>query len=202
MWLTWVPVAGVAVFVVLYLHAASLYPGGTQFDRLTRGYSHTSNYWCDLLDRVSRSGEPNPGRPFAVAATILLPLSLVPSWLQAPLLLRVGPVSRRIMQIAGTASMLLAALVFTPMHDLVINIGAVVGAITFVALAVGLARARRTALFGAALVPVGFGVANYLMWQTGFLLQAMPVVQRAAYASSFLWIIAASSAIRRELSTP
>lgn len=198
-WATWLPMAGVGIFIALYLYAASLYPGGTSLDHQIRGYSHMSNYWCDLLDEVSYSGDINRGRPFAMLATIILPLSLVPLWLQVPLLFHGGSLSRRIVRVAGPASMVLSTLVFTSMHDLVINLASIIGFVAFVVTVLSLAIKGCTALVCIALFPISLGLANYVMWQTGSLLWAMPLVQKVAYSSFFLWIAAVSHAILHTL---
>lgn len=195
--LAWLPVAGVIAFVTCYFYAASLYPGGTRADHATRGYSHWSNYWCDLLDRVSYSGDVNAGRPFAVLATIVLPLSLMPLWIQAPLLFPEEPLARRIVRATGPAAMVLSALVFTSLHDLAINVASVLGFICFVATTLGLARSRRLALVGLGLIPLGLGLVNWVMWQTGWLLGAMPAIQKMSYVSFFSWVLATNRAIGR-----
>ena len=191
----WLPVAGIGAFIALYFYAASIYPGGTRLNHQIRGYSHLSNYWCDLLDSVSYSGNINRGRPFAIFATIILPLSLVPFWLQVTLLFQNRSVWRSIVRIAGPASMLLSTLIFTSNHDLVINIASVLGFVAFMATMLGLAGMKRAVLVTLALVPAGLALANYIMWQTGLFLNAMPMIQKAAYASFFIWIIAGSCVI-------
>jgi hypothetical protein len=196
---SWLPAGGVGAFLLLYFWAASLYPGGTRADHQTRGYSHLSNYWCDLLDHVSYSGAINAGRPFAVLATIIWPLSLVPLWLQVPMLFRHGPALRWLVRITGPASMLVWALVFTHFHDLVINVASILGFIAIVATILGLVGTKNRALVRVGLLPMSLAMTNYLMWQTGSLLWLMPLVQKAAFTSSFFWIVAASSAVRRSL---
>lgn len=195
----WLPVAGIGAFIALYFYAASIYPGGTRLNHQIRGYSHLSNYWCDLLDKVSYSGAINCGRHFAVIATIILPLSLIPFWLQVTLLFQNHSVWRPIVRIAGPASMLLSIFIFTSNHDLVINIASVLGFVAFMATMLGLAGMKRAALVTLAQVPAGLALANYIMWQAGLFLKAMPMIQKAAYASFFLWIIAVSCVILREV---
>jgi len=198
-WFTWLPVIGIGAFIVLYLCAASMYPGGTRLDHHTRGYSHISNYWCDLLDNVSYSGRINRGRPFAILATIILPISLVPLWFQIQLLFCDGCIARWVVRIAGPASMMFSTLVFMPVHDLVINLASILGLVAFAATMQGLVGMRRITLVGIALVPTGLGIANYIMWQSGSYLSAMPIVQKASFVSFFIWIVAASWAISCEL---
>lgn len=202
LWAAWLPAAGVGAFIALYLYAASMYPGGTQAHHEIHGYSHLSNYWCDLLDRVSYSGDINRGRPFAVLATIILPLSLIPLWLQVSVLFRDGSGLHRLVQVTGSASMVFSTLVFTSVHDFAINVSSILGFVAVVATMLSLSgKKRRAALNGVALLSMILGVTNYLMWQTGKFLWVIPLVQKAAFASFFVWIVATTIAIRRMLTT-
>ncbi len=202
LWAAWLPVAGVSAFIALYLYAASMYPGGTQAHHELHGYSHLSNYWCDLLHRVSYSGEINRGRSFAVLATIILPLSLIPLWLQVSVLFRDGSGLRRLVRVTGPASMVLSTLVFTSVHDFAINVASILGFVAVMTTMLSLSgRKRRAVLNGVALLSMILGVTNYLMWQTGKFLWVMPLVQKAAFASFFVWIVATAMAIRRVLTT-
>jgi hypothetical protein len=189
-----IPILGIAVFVTLYFVAASLYPGGTRADPTTRGYGHFANYWCDLLDRVSYSGLANPGYRYARFATFVLPLSLIPFWLGLPRLFPGREWAARIVAGAGAIAMVVATLVFTAWHDLVIRVAGALGFTAFFAAELALDRTGRRGLALVGLVALAFALANFLMWQNGWLLPAMPTVQKAAYASFFVWVIACSFA--------
>jgi hypothetical protein len=195
--LSWLPDVGVVAFVLLYFYAASLYPGGTQSDPSTAGYSQLGNYWCDLLDASSYSGQANPGRPFALAATIFLPLALLPLWCAAPTLLGEARAARIVVPVAGCSSMLLAIFVFTSAHDLVVNASSVLGFVAFATLLDGLRRRREHWLVTMGVVSLLLCVANFTMWQTGSLLGWMPMVQKAAFATVLVWALCTSARIRR-----
>ena len=62
-------------------------------------------------------------------------------------------------------------------------------------------KRRRAALNTIAVLSMILGVTNYLMWQTGKFLRVMPLVQKAAFVSFFIWIVVATLAIRRALAT-
>lgn len=194
-WAAWLALAGIGAFIVLYFYAAALYPGGNRFDHRVQGFSHLANYWCDLLEQVAFSGSTNPGRPFAILATVLLPLSLVPFWIQVPVLFRPSSVLQPLVRIAGPAAMMFSILVFSARHDLAINIASVFGFIALTSTLLGLVSMRRAALAALTLVPLGLAGVSYLMWQTGDFPGVMPVVQKMAFAAFFLWIAAASRAI-------
>jgi hypothetical protein len=95
--------------------------------------------------------------------------------------------------------MVLSTLVFTSLHDLVINVASILGFVAVVTTILGLVGRKRRALVQVALLSMSLAMTNYLMWQTGSLLWMMPMVQKAAFTSFFFWIIATSHAVRRSI---
>src|SRR3954449_6164304 len=65
---TLLPLFGIILFLLLYFIATLYYPGGAQFDKTTKGFSWTQNYWCNLLNENAINGLPNPARPIAITA--------------------------------------------------------------------------------------------------------------------------------------
>jgi hypothetical protein len=77
--------AAVAAFVWLELAAMREYPGGTWWDRGTRGHRFWQNYFCDLEWRVALDGQPNAlGARYAQAGMLLLIAGFVPFWWIVP----------------------------------------------------------------------------------------------------------------------
>ena len=120
---TWAvaPVAGMLLVGVLYVQAAALYPGGSQADPTARGFGWRHNYWCTLLPAQALNGVPTPARPVALLVKGPLCLSLAASWHQVPVLL---PQNRaaRLIRLPGMPSMGAASFLFTPCHDLSLNV--------------------------------------------------------------------------------
>jgi hypothetical protein len=196
-WLRSLPLAGVVLFVGAYFYAASQYPGGSRFDARSVGYDHLANYWCDLLDTVSYNGRANPGRAVAVLATVALPLSLVPLWWELPSLFScAGAATASVVRVAGVTAMLAAALVFTPLHDVVIHTAVAGSAVAFAATTLGLSRARRWVLVAVGVVAFATGLANYTLWSTGTCAAVTPGVQKAAYAVFLTWVVLLVRALR------
>ncbi len=199
--ISWLPNAGVVAFVMLYFYAASLYPGGTSLDSASQGYDHLSNYWCDLLVHDTYGGRMNASQPVAILATVVLPLALVSFWLQVTVLFRAPSAANWIVPVSGTASMIFASLIFTQLHDLMINVAFTLGFVAFVTTTLCLARSRHVLHVGLAVVSLSLAIADWWLWQTGSLIGAVPLVQKIAYLAFFAWIIATSHLIRRALTT-
>lgn len=182
------PALGIFIFLGIYFYAATLYPGGTKFHAETIGYSHLDNYWCELTDAVTPSGQANPAQIIALWGTVLLPISFIAFWYYIPNLFRGAALRAVIIRTSGIGSMILGS--FLPFaHDAVINIA---GPAFFVALFVVLAslfQHREFTLFGIALVAIALCLANFLLWRTQTLPEYIPLVQKTAFSTFFIWAL-------------
>jgi len=71
-----IPLFGALLFIIFYIIAITLYPGGSQADISSKGFSWMNNYWCNLLNEKAMNGEYNTARPFAIAGMLLLCISM------------------------------------------------------------------------------------------------------------------------------
>ncbi|HET9953836.1 MAG TPA: hypothetical protein VFQ61_05015 [Polyangiaceae bacterium] len=193
-WFVALPVFGVASFCVLYALASSVYAGVSE-----TGYGHLTNYWCDLLAATSPAGHGNPARPFAVLATFVLPLSLVPLWYHLPRLFAAGARACVAVQVTGCIAMVSATLVWTPMHDLAINVVAVFGFCALLMTLFNIDRRRHRAVGMSVRWAGALVLTNYVLWATGTLVWVIPAVQKAAFLGLFIWVAIATRAISRSL---
>lgn len=107
-----IPGAGVAIAMVLFVVAASRYPGG---------YSWTHDYVCTLLRSAPDRPLPSAVRLPAIAAVLCYSTAIAFVFyrlsLFAPTLAH-----KKIIQIAGIASAVYGAFAMTVIHDLVVTI--------------------------------------------------------------------------------
>ncbi|MEO6456479.1 MAG: hypothetical protein ABIN97_20550 [Ginsengibacter sp.] len=111
------PVVGIIVFIFLYVVAALLYPGGSQVDANSKGFSWINNYWCNLLNDKAMNGEHNPARPVALAGMMVLCLTLCYFWYILPQHMEFKKSGRLTIQLSGLLSMIIGMFLFTSFHD-------------------------------------------------------------------------------------
>lgn len=183
-----VPSAGAILFLLLYILAAVYYPGGSQADAHSKGFSWMHNYWCNLLNEKGINGEVNTGRAIAIAAMVVLTLSLLFFWIVSARLLFSKKASRTTITLAGLICVCVLAFLATSYHDTVINVSGFFGLVAMAGCFAGITRKRwyrllTYGLFNVVLV----GLNNYLYYSNHWFY--LPLIQKLTFLSFLIWIV-------------
>lgn len=184
-----IPFLGTILFVLLYVVAALLYPGGSQVDEKAIGFSWINNYWCNLINERAINGEPNPAKPLAMAGMIVLCVSLAFFWILFPNHINLQTKLKRVIQITGLLAAVIAFLLFTNMdHDLITYLASGFGLIATVGTFIGLYKQRWFGLFLFGLMNMLLvGLNNYVYYTKGLIIY-LPVIQKISFATFLIWI--------------
>lgn len=182
-----IPFFGILLFALLYIVATFYYPGGSLAQKSTKGFDWVHNYWCDLTDQTARNGEINFARPIALSAMLILFSSLAVFWFHLPLLFQESKINQ-IIRYTGISSMIVAIFMFTKFHDIVINLAGLFGTITLTGTLVGLYKNKFRNLFFFGLICLATLLLNYFIFDTGWLLSYLPLIQKITFVMFFLWI--------------
>jgi hypothetical protein len=182
------PLFGTLLYVLLYFVASLFYPGGSQFDKNSNGFSWAQNYWCNLLNESAINGQPNHSRPIALVAMIVLCLTLIIFWWQFPKHVEFKKNTRLIIQISGFASMTLGLFLFSDFHDIAINIATLLGLVAMTGTFLGLVKLRWKKLFWMGVINIVLVVANNILYYNSGLIHLLPIVQKITFVYFLLWI--------------
>lgn len=188
-WLFQIPLKGALVFLGLYFLAANNYPGGSEADRRSIGFSLLHNYWCNLLNEVALNGELNRGRVFAVAAMFVLGFTLFVFWY---LVARILPFSRQgklVLTGCGLGSALAVFLLPFGSHDTILNLAGLLGLSALMMTLFMLWRLKETGLAVFGWLNLILVLLNNLVYYTSALLRFLPLVQKVTFLTFILWII-------------
>jgi len=184
------PIIGIIVFVVLYFFAASQYPGGSQANPASSGFSWMDNYFCNLLNQTAINGQANQGQPIALASLAILALSLALFWWSFPNYLPLNQSQTKIIRITGVSSMVIACLLFTKFnHDLITNSASLFGLIAILTGMRALYQNKRMAIFVFGLFNLVLVLLNNWLYYDPSLIQYLPLVQKVTFAAVLCWII-------------
>jgi hypothetical protein len=181
------PVPGFCLFIVLYLIAASLYPGGSEADRLAQGFSWRHNYWCDLLETHAENGTPNMARPVAIAAMAVLCASIILFWYFVPRLFKTGLLLERLLQWPGMLSMVVLVFLQTGYHDTIINTAVILGLIAMIVALVLLYSNHYYLIFSLGLFCLLLCGLNIYVYYTKNWIGWLPVIQKISFFLFLLW---------------
>jgi hypothetical protein len=112
---------GILLSVALFVVAAIKYPGGSQRDKNSIGYDWKNNYVCNLFDSKAVNGTQSSSRPWADSGMIVLGATFALFFYRSSKKMPSTGIARLIKYV-GVGAMVLAVLVVTPLHDVVVTV--------------------------------------------------------------------------------
>lgn len=174
-------------FVCLSI-AAFLYPGGSQANLQSVGFSLADNYLCNLFGAQAMNGTHNPGRLWAFAGMFLMCVGFGAFFYRVSAKIQHRS-SALIIRYSGMASMFFAFLVITPYHDLMVTFMVVSGMLAVFYLSVFVFRMRSWfwgILTAACLLLVYF---DTFLYYSSLWLEILPGLQKINYVLIIIWVI-------------
>jgi hypothetical protein len=183
------PIFGTLIFILLYFFATLFYPGGSQVDKNSMGFSWTNNYWCNLLNETAINGQPNPAKPIALTGMFVLCLTFSFFWFIFPKQINISKNLKLTIQVSGILAMTVALFLFTHLnHDLVTNLASSLGAIATIGTFIGLYKTKLFRLFALGLLNILFVGLNNLCYYNKELIVYLPVIQKISFATFLIWV--------------
>lgn len=184
----YMPILGIIVFGSLYFYASTLYPGGSQIDLNSVGYDWVNNYWCNLLNEKGMNGQPNPARPIAILAMVILCLSLIQFFLQFASVIAKNKSWRQVIPISGMISMIFAIFIFTKYHDLMTILASFFGLFAVLGIILEIYKSERhlfklTGVFAILLLGINNGI-----YYSGYGITYLPLLQKISFAIVLAWV--------------
>ncbi len=183
-----IPLFGILVYTFLYFFATMFYPGGSQFDKNSIGFSWTQNYWCNLLDEKAINGQSNPAKPIAITAMLFLCTALIIFWYIFPRHVNISKSLRLIIQVSGFMSMAIGMFLFTGLHDIIVNLATLAGIIAVTGTIISLRKNNWNWLFWMGIFNFFLVVVNNIFYYGDGLLFYLPVIQKFTFLFFLLWI--------------
>lgn len=183
------PIVGSILFLLLYIIAASLYPGGCQHNPNSIGFSWVHNYWCNLLNVCAINGKLNTARPFALLGNFVLGLSMSSFYWQFPNQFPLTTATKLVIRISGIVSMILASLLFTNIdHDFLTNLTSAFGLIATLFILMVLYQNKLKLFFYAGIATLFLVLVNLLFYHSPTLILYLPLVQKFTFLFFLSWI--------------
>lgn len=194
-----IPTLGSLIFIVLYFVATLFYPGGSQIDHNSIGFSWVNNYWCNLLDEQAINGQKNAAQPVAISAMLVLCVTLIFFWLLFPSHINMSKLPTRVVQFSGILAMATSLLLPTSLdHDLITNSASIFGLIAVAGTFFGLCKAKWYGLFAFGCLNILLvALNNYVYYNNQFIVY-LPIIQKISFVSFLVWICLINISIYRK----
>jgi len=176
-------------FFVLSFVAILLYPGGTQIDPNTAGFSWQHNYWCELLNSQAANGQPNPGMPFAAIGMCFLGISMSAFFYSLPVYCPTTKGQQMIVRFCSLIASTFACLLFTGYHHVMLLGFSIFTFLTILTALIILAEARQYPGFSAGITVFimiqGSNLIYYLNWHK----EILPWFQKLTIFLTAFWVV-------------
>jgi len=187
------PIIGIFAYVVLYIVAAEIYPGGSRVYPDAVGFDWNHNYWCHLIGDNSINGHDNIAQPYATAGMFILGFSLSFFFYQFPRYFKIKPPWSSIVPISGIAGSFFSMLIMSDYHDLTAVLAAIFGAISIIGIFFGLRNTGLVYFIWTGVVCVLLIALNGYIYFSENFIQWLPVIQKITFAAVLLWVVCLNS---------
>ncbi|MDX2360134.1 MAG: hypothetical protein QNK23_04975 [Crocinitomicaceae bacterium] len=187
------PIIGILSYVVLYIIAAKLYPGGSIVYPDSIGFDWSNNYWCNLIGDNSMNGQVNIAQPYALIGMIVLGISLGIFFYQYPRYFKLKSPWNSIVPISGITGSFFSMLIMSDYHDLTAVLAAVFGALSIVGIFLGLRNTGLTYFIWTGILCILLIALNgYIYFSKNHIIW-LPIIQKITFAAVLLWVMCLNS---------
>ena len=181
------PLVGIVFFVVFYVLAADLYPGGSRAFPNKAGFDWWNSYWCNLTDHYAINGQINPGKPYALTGIIILCIALAHLFYLFPQYFKLRFPWNKIVIVSGVMACATVLLIHTSLHDLMAILASILGSFTVIALFFGLRRQGWIHFIWTGCLCILLVVTNGYIYFTENYIEYLPFIQKITFAAVLCW---------------
>lgn len=182
------PAVGITLYFALFFLAARVYPGGSQANLRSTGFSWLHNYWCELMNYEAMNGQPNPGAVYAIIAMILAGSAIGLFFYRLPLYLKAAIAHARVIRVSAAITGLSGVMLFGDYHNPALLCFSIATLVTIlIALDILLENGRRL-FFAAGLLSLVLTQANNVMYYLRLGIEHLPWFQKIAIATVLIWV--------------
>ncbi|MCC6727483.1 MAG: hypothetical protein IT258_23465 [Saprospiraceae bacterium] len=188
---------GIGIALAFLFIATMQYPGGSQHDEMSIGFSWRHNYLSNLLNPVAVNGAENPARTWAVCGVLFLcataALVFVRLAAKTP-----HKASANIIRYAGLGAMLTGLLAATPLHDLSVRISGTLLMLSLFYATVFVFKTKRHGLKALSVLHLFLLYATAFVYFTQIGLTYLPILQKLQLLVAISWLLAVDYGLKSE----
>ena len=180
---------GVAIALTLLFIATTQYPGGSQHDDMSVGFSWQHNYLSNLLNPIAVNGQENAARPWAVAGMLFLCAAMALSFFQFSKKIPVKGAANSIVRYAGIGAMVAAVFTGTPFHDLAVRVSGTLLMVSLFYITVFILKSKLNGLKVLAAAGMLLLYGTSFIYYSSTYLEILPVMQKLLLITVVIWLL-------------
>ena len=152
-------------------------------------FSFWNNYLCDLLDTYAINGKLNDARHYARVSLGFLSASIILIWLYLPNLFGAKSFNLSMMRVTGILSLVIIMFLATGTHDIIVRIAGLFGTTALITSFFEFYKAKFYKILFLGLFCFMIFILNYYIYETGWNIKYLPIIQKITFSSFILWFI-------------
>ena len=185
----YLPTVGCCLFLLLITIASINYPGGSEVEECSAGYSWVHNYLCDVIADVSHSNSHHHFHKVGLAAMICLCGGISMFFFYFPDWMKVQGPWRFVIKWMGLISMISAMFIFTDLHNIMIAVSSVLALPALLGVFNILYHRKLFLFFNAGILILILLVINNVIYYTDYMVQWLPQLQKLTCLAIIVWIM-------------
>lgn len=190
---------GFAIYYGLFAIAISKYPGGSDAFPDSTAFDMFHNYWCDIMSIESKNCQPNPARPFALVAHLIIAGILVCFSFVFPPLFNEKKKIHRFIQVCGVLMGISYAFVLTNFHNQALYLTALFGVGVFAGALLELLKKEHLPVLGLFIVCLILNLICLYIYITSWNLYYLPFLQKIMMLVCTAWVVWVTWLVRRKV---
>ncbi|NBW34670.1 MAG: hypothetical protein EBR30_06545 [Cytophagia bacterium] len=192
------PIAGFALYLIVFTLAALQYPGGSFNLPKATGYSFFHNFLCDVMDPVTKGGVFNPARMLAVVSHIILSLTMISFFYMLPEIFENRNRNFFMIRYFGMFTMTVFMLMATSYHDLIVTFTGVLGTLALIPFFIELRNYTDKRLIQLASLCFFMSIVVFFIFETKIGFYYLPFLQKITFVLDAWWVIWVSLIVMRK----
>jgi hypothetical protein len=188
-YLPYFPIVGLGLYVLVFIFAASYYPGGSINYPNAIGYSFSHNFLCDVMHPTAHSGSINNARFMAIISHLILSFTMISFFYVLPKIFHVKNRNTMLIAFFGIATMSVFIFMYTEYHDLIVTITGILGTITLIPFFIELRYYKIKGLKKLVYLCYTLSIIVFFIFETKIGFYYLPFLQKITFGIDAWWVI-------------
>lgn len=188
-YLPYFPIWGMGLYIIVFIFAASGYPGGSINIPNAVGYSFYHNFLCDVMNPITQAGSINDARSLAIVSHLILSFTMISFFYILPKIFPEKNRNTKLIAYFGMATMFVFIFMYTPYHDLIVTITGVLGTLALIPFFIELHHYKNKGLKQLAYLCYVLSLIVFFIFETKIGFYYLPFLQKITFFVDAWWVI-------------